>query len=154
MAVSRALGVTARSNGLFCLRRPRSRQVYALAAICVGATSFASTRYLHWNNTMGHTSPLPADLKAPRQPIQWDHSASSIDSAATAQITRSRALLDEIAALPPADCTFETVFHRLADDESTMETLTAPLLFYQYVSTSQDLRDAANAAEKRLNEVC
>ena len=33
-----------------------------------------------------------------------------------------------------------------------METLTEPLLFYQNVSTSKELRDAANAAEVLLRE--
>ena len=33
-----------------------------------------------------------------------------------------------------------------------METLTEPLLFYQNVSTSKELRDASNAAEVLLRE--
>lgn len=33
-----------------------------------------------------------------------------------------------------------------------METLTEPLIFYQNVATSKELRDAANAAEKLLRD--
>ena len=36
--------------------------------------------------------------------------------------------------------------------DAEMETLTEPLIFYQNVSTSKELRDAANAAESLLRE--
>jgi hypothetical protein len=132
-------------------RRPQSRQIYFVAAFCIGATSLAGNRYLHWK-TMSNSVPLDAKLKAPRTPMQWDHSPSSIESITASSIDRSRALLDEVAALSPAECNFNTVFRRLADDETSLETITGPLQFYQYVSTDEGVRDAANAAEVRLNE--
>lgn len=134
------------------LRRPvPPRRIYAVAAFCIGATSFAGNRYLHWNAAMT-SSPLDAKLKAPRVPLQWEHDASSIESITTASIDHSRKVLDEVAALSPDQCNFDTVFVRLAHDESILETTTAPLLFYQYVSTSETLRNASNTAEVRLNE--
>jgi len=132
-------------------RSLQSRRFYFVAAFCIGTTSFAGNRYLHWK-AMSHSAPLDPKLEAPRTPMQWDHSPSSIESITTNSIDRSRAILDEVAALPPAECNFENVFHRLADDEATLESVTGPLQFYQYVSTNEALRNAANAAEVRLNE--
>lgn len=101
---------------------------------------------------MSNSAPLDSKLKAPRASLQWEHDATSIESITTTSIERSRKVLDEVAALPPAECNFETVFVRLAHDESVLETVTGPFLFYQYVSTSEALRNAANTAEVRLNE--
>ena len=135
---------------LLGVQRPQSRQLYFTAALCIGAASFVGNRYLHWEAMSN--APLDNKLKAPRTLWQWDHSPSSIESITTGSIDRSRAILDEVAALSPAECNFDNVFRRLADDETCLESVAAPLQFYQYVSTSEELRNAANAAEVRLNE--
>lgn len=101
---------------------------------------------------MSNTVPLDAKLKAPRTPTQWDHSPSSIQSITANSIDRSRALLDEVAALSPGKCDFDTVIRRIAYDETSLETVAGPLQFYQYVSANEEVRNAANAAEVRLNE--
>ncbi|KAF9505096.1 hypothetical protein BS47DRAFT_1374338 [Hydnum rufescens UP504] len=59
---------------------------------------------------------------------------------------------DHIATLPPSQRTFSSVFLELAKEEALIENATGPLTFYQYVSTNEQLRNAANAAEQRLNE--
>ncbi|KAF8311667.1 metallopeptidase MepB [Cantharellus anzutake] len=95
---------------------------------------------------------LGAKPKAPRVPLKWDHSATAISETTTLAIERSRAIRDKIAALPRSSCTFENVFLELAKEESELENTTGPLTFYQYVSTQDELRNAANTAEQRLNE--
>src|SRR4051812_35757865 len=103
-------GLTRAQLSLRALPRPSpSQRIYAVAAFCIGATSFAGNRYLHWNPNMS-SAPLDAKLKAPRTPLQWEHDASSIESITTQSIDRSRTLLDEVAALPPDQCNFDTVF--------------------------------------------
>ncbi len=139
----------------------------ALSAVCLGILSYTfrgSTNLisraclLHTTSlatllmSNADTAPLDGNLKAPRVPMKWDHSAPAIAEITTSAIEKSRAIRDKIAALPRSSCTFKNVFLALSKEESELENKTGPLTFYQYVSTQDELRDAANTAEQRLNE--
>lgn len=131
--------------------KPRSHHLYTFTALAVSVSlSALGRRYLHWNNNM--SSPLDPSLKPPRELLKWNHSVAEIDELTTTSIKGSRDTLDAIAALPPSECTFDSVFLRIARDDSVIENIVGPLTFYQYVSTAEDIRNAANAAEIRVNE--
>jgi Zn-dependent oligopeptidase len=84
--------------------------------------------------------------------MQWNHGAKDIESITSSSINNSRSIRDRIAALPVSQRNFSSVFLELAKEEAITENATGPLTFYQYVSTNEELRNAANTAEQRLNE--
>jgi Zn-dependent oligopeptidase len=91
-------------------------------------------------------------LKAPRTPLQWDHTPEAIALITTITIKTSQSIKDHIAALPVSERNFSTVFLQLAL-EATVRTNTAEqLAFYQNVSPDEALRNAAETAEKRFNK--
>lgn len=87
----------------------------------------------------------------PQAPPRWTQTPSDVASAVEQAISRSRSRLDAIASLSPADCSFSAVAESLAQDDAEMAEA-EHLTFYQYVSPSQQLRDAAVEAEKKLND--
>lgn len=50
-----------------------------------------------------------ASIKPPQEPPSWTHSAEDIDRIIKDLIERDRKLTDQVAALDPKDCTFESV---------------------------------------------
>src|ERR1700723_791159 len=50
-----------------------------------------------------------ASLIPPQPAISWNHSVSEVTAAAKEVIAKDRQVLDQIAALPPKDCNFESV---------------------------------------------
>lgn len=86
---------------------------------------------------------------APQAPPAWNYTPDQIKSAVQRSISDSSALLDEIAALSPADCTFASVFQRLARHEGQEANLELPV-FLQYVSTDKAIRDEAVQGDKLL----
>ncbi|OJT11543.1 Thimet oligopeptidase [Trametes pubescens] len=84
----------------------------------------------------------------PPQPSpKWTHTPEEVRQLAEAAITDFRDAEDRVAALQPEDCNFDSVFLALALAEGKRIATVEPLAFYQNVSPSQELRDAANAAE-------
>ncbi|KIJ48214.1 hypothetical protein M422DRAFT_59454 [Sphaerobolus stellatus SS14] len=89
---------------------------------------------------------------SPQPPPSWTHSPEAVLSITKDAIEATREAHDRVAAVPPADRTFATVFQSLADAEANLQTITEPLIFYQNVSTSKELRDASNQAEILLRD--
>ncbi|KAF7346236.1 Metallopeptidase MepB [Mycena sanguinolenta] len=127
-------------NTLKAFSRPRS-----FSAITIPSTSMAIT--------------------PPQPPPEWTHSAEDVVKLTKECIASHRAVEDKIGALPPSDCTYESVFvsSRPTDDiiffmisspqlaleaaETEFESITEPLSFYQNVSPSKALRDASTDAD-------
>ena len=80
------------------------------------------------------TSPAP-----PQAPNNFIYTPSDIHKLTDTAIARSRKLEDEIAALKPEQCTFDSVVKRLALDEGQFDTETDPATFMQSVSTEKEV---------------
>lgn len=93
------------------------------------------------------TSPVP-----PQAPNDFVYTPDDINRIVDTAIARSRKLEDEIAALKPQECTFDSVVRRLALDEGLFDTETDPATFMQSVSTQKAVRDAANDATQRISD--
>ncbi|KIJ54259.1 hypothetical protein M422DRAFT_154020 [Sphaerobolus stellatus SS14] len=91
-------------------------------------------------------------VKAPQAPPSWTHTPEAVLSITKDTIEDTREVLNRIAAVPPTERSFATVFQPLADSEAKLETITEPLSFYQNVSPSKELRDASNEAEVLLRD--
>ncbi|KAG6335973.1 hypothetical protein ID866_3126 [Astraeus odoratus] len=89
-----------------------------------------------------------ASLVPPQGPPRWDHTPEEVVQLTKQAITQTKAISDQVAALPPATCNFETVFLPLANADAEFEAITEPLAFYQNVATSKELRDASTQAEQ------
>jgi metallopeptidase MepB len=94
----------------------------------------------------------------PQPPHDFSYNPSRVSDAIKTAIERTRKLEDEIAALKPEDCTFDSVVKPLALDEAVMDTQTDPAGFMQSVSKDKLVRDAATEASMKLSdfgiEVC
>lgn len=94
----------------------------------------------------------------PQPPHDFSYNPSRVSDAIKNGIERTRKLEDQIAALKPEDCTFDSVVKPLALDEAVLDTETDPAGFMQSVSTDKLVRDAATEASMKLSdfgiEVC
>ncbi|KAH8114574.1 Metalloprotease [Phellopilus nigrolimitatus] len=90
-------------------------------------------------------------LTPPQSPPAWNHSPEDVLQLAKKTIDRVKQVLDKVAALDVNDCTFKSVFVELSKTESDLQLL-EPILFYQNVSTSKELRDASNQAEVTVRD--
>lgn len=88
------------------------------------------------------------NLTPPQNPPRWDHSPEEVVQLMKDAIAQYKAVSDEVAALLPTECNFETVFARLADAEARFDIVAEPLTFYQNVAISKELRDASTQAEQ------
>jgi hypothetical protein len=93
---------------------------------------------------------MPSNLTPPQIAPQWNHTPKEVMDNIKAGIDRTSKAYDAIASLSADQCTFQSVFVALADAQATLEIEAEPLIFYQNVSPSKDLRDAANDAEVLL----
>ncbi|OSD07237.1 Metalloprotease [Trametes coccinea BRFM310] len=93
-----------------------------------------------------------AALIPPQAPLQWNHTPEDILRLTKEAIAEYRAVEDRVAALAPAECTFESVFLALALAYAKRQSIVGPLEFYQNVSTSQALRDASTEAESLIRD--
>ncbi|KAJ3555465.1 hypothetical protein NM688_g2565 [Phlebia brevispora] len=91
-------------------------------------------------------------LVPPQPAPAWTHSPEDVARITQETIDKDRKLMDKIAALKESDCTFDTVFLRLAQAEAEFDHTIEPLAFYQNVSPSKELRDASNNAESAVRE--
>lgn len=89
-----------------------------------------------------------AGLTPLQEPPRWNHTPEEVIQLISGAITKRKVISDEVAALSPAECNFDTVFARLADAEGQFDVATQPLTFYQNVATSKELRDASTQAEQ------
>ena len=96
--------------------------------------------------------PAAGKLQPPQAAPRWNHTPEQVTESTTTAIAAAKASHDGIAALDKPARTFESVFRGLADVEATLSSSGELLTFYQHVSTNKDLRDAAAAAEVKLNE--
>lgn len=67
-------------------------------------------------------------------------------------ISVNRRLHDQIASLPPEECTFQTTFQAIAEASNKFIAETSPLIFYTHVTTDKDVREASIAAEEALDK--
>ncbi|TFK73564.1 zincin [Pluteus cervinus] len=87
-------------------------------------------------------------LTPPQSPPAWDHSAEDIAKLTKESIDKNRKVQDEVGALKPEACNFESI--TLANAETELDEVAEPLSFYQNVSPSKELRDASNEAESTV----
>ncbi|PCH40126.1 zincin [Wolfiporia cocos MD-104 SS10] len=88
-----------------------------------------------------------ASLTPSQASLKWTHSPEEVLELTKEAIAKDRKIQDRIAALSPADCSFDSVLVVLADAEAHIDAIVEPLSFYQNVSASKELRDASNSAE-------
>ncbi|OJA10579.1 hypothetical protein AZE42_04632 [Rhizopogon vesiculosus] len=86
-------------------------------------------------------------LNPPQAPPRWNHTPEDVLSVTKQALAQNKAVSDKVAALPEAECNFDTVFLPLANAEAEAQIICEPLAFYQNVSISKELRDASNEAE-------
>ncbi|KAL4250649.1 peptidase M3 family protein [Abortiporus biennis] len=86
-------------------------------------------------------------ITPPQPPPKWTHTAKEILDLTKAEIEKHKSVEDKIAALPPSECNFKSVFLALAEAETDFDLINDPLSFYQNVSPLKELRDASNEAE-------
>jgi len=98
------------------------------------------------------TNSTMASLTPPQAPPTWTHSAKEILDLTKAAIAKHKETEDKIAALPPSDCNFDSVFKALLDNDTAFDVATDPLGFYQNVSPSKELRDASNDSESLVRD--
>ncbi|KDQ54110.1 hypothetical protein JAAARDRAFT_136150 [Jaapia argillacea MUCL 33604] len=89
-------------------------------------------------------------IKPPQAPPSWSHSAEDIVRLTKEALAKDKALLDQIAALPPKECNFSSLPMALSDAEFSV--VIGPLSFYKNVSPSKELRDASNEAEALVRD--
>ncbi|KAL5492873.1 PRD1 [Sanghuangporus weigelae] len=87
-----------------------------------------------------------SSIAPPQPPPSWKHTPEDIQEIVKKTIDNVKQVLDRIGALDASQCTFDSVFGELAKTEADLQDL-EPLLFYQNVSTSKELRDASSQAE-------
>ncbi|KAH7885032.1 hypothetical protein F5I97DRAFT_1810510 [Phlebopus sp. FC_14] len=87
-----------------------------------------------------------ASLTPPQNAPRWNHTPEEVLQFTKDALAQNKAVADRVAALPQAECNFET--HPLATAEAEVDVLVEPLAFYQNVATSKELRDASTEAEK------
>ncbi|KDQ07822.1 hypothetical protein BOTBODRAFT_38504 [Botryobasidium botryosum FD-172 SS1] len=86
----------------------------------------------------------------PQAPLAWSHTPAELIELTKSAIAQSRAIHDKVAVL--SSPTFNSVFVPLAYSEAAFGTVTNHVCFYQSVSTSKELRDASNEAEKLVRD--
>ena len=94
---------------------------------------------------------MPSSSSYPTPPVlppQWVYTASEIESLTDSAIKSTDELLAKIVA--EKEKTFETVFRPLAIHYGELDKTVEPSVFMQYVSPAKDVRDAAVAADKKL----
>ncbi|ODQ67795.1 zincin [Nadsonia fulvescens var. elongata DSM 6958] len=88
---------------------------------------------------------------APQPAPRWDIAVDTLLVTVEDSIAQSKALEDRIAAIAPADRTFDSVIKPLADDDNISSGVINSLSFYQHVSTDAPLREASTKAEELIN---
>ncbi|GMK53814.1 hypothetical protein CspeluHIS016_0104000 [Cutaneotrichosporon spelunceum] len=96
---------------------------------------------------------MPATYpKPPTRPPHWVYTPKDIGTNVDYYITDTDKLLDEIAALPQGQRTFDNTARRMAFHDSAADKGIEPGLFLQYVSEDEGVRNASVDADKRLQE--
>ncbi|KAF7792617.1 hypothetical protein EIP86_003714 [Pleurotus ostreatoroseus] len=89
-------------------------------------------------------------LDPPQSAPSWTHSPDDVIRIAKEAIEQHRKVADEVASIKDADCTFDNLRLELAKTE--LNITTDPLIFYQDVSPSEELRDASTSADSLRRE--
>lgn len=97
---------------------------------------------------------IPEKYKNPPQlPPTFTGTKDSILADAKKYIEDTRSHLDKlVAGVTPESATFDTVTRAIAHDENEAALFVHILGFYQYVSGTEDLRNASTEADKLMNE--
>ncbi|KAJ8501920.1 hypothetical protein ONZ51_g322 [Trametes cubensis] len=93
-----------------------------------------------------------ATLTPPQAAPKWTHTPEEVIRLTKEALAKYSIIEDSVAALTPAECTFESVFLALALAKAKRFCVTEPLSFYQNVSPSAELRDASTEAESLVRE--
>ncbi|KAF7314180.1 Thimet oligopeptidase [Mycena kentingensis (nom. inval.)] len=96
-------------------------------------------------------SEYPA-MTPPQPPPSWTHTPADVLRLTKEIIEKDKAINDKIAALPSAECNFESVFVALVNADTDFQLATEPLSFYQNVSPSKELRDASTEADSLIRD--
>ncbi|KAJ7626668.1 metallopeptidase MepB [Mycena polygramma] len=91
-------------------------------------------------------------IAPPQPPPDWTHTPEDVARLTKEAIAKHRAVEDRIGDLSrdPEKCTYESVSR--TPEETQFETVTEPLLFYQNVSPSKQLRDASTDADSIVRD--
>ncbi|BEI82885.1 hypothetical protein CcaverHIS002_0307530 [Cutaneotrichosporon cavernicola] len=96
---------------------------------------------------------MPATYpKPPTAPPHWVYTPKNIETNVESYITDTDKLLDQIAALPQGQRTFDNTVRRMAFHDSAADKGIEPGLFLQYVSQDEGVRNASVDADKKLQE--
>ena len=97
---------------------------------------------------------VPDKYKSPPQaPPLFTGTKDSIVQDTKAMCDRTRKILDKIVAdVPEEKATFDSIMAPMALDENEQRLESSILGFYQYVSSSADLRNASTEADKIMEE--
>lgn len=88
----------------------------------------------------------------PQSPPQWTHTPEQVATSIKSAINKAKQQYDQIGSLSPDQCNFDSVFTAISEIGSAIGTEVEPLIFYQNVSPTKELRDASNDAEALLRD--
>ncbi|TXT07346.1 hypothetical protein VHUM_03066 [Vanrija humicola] len=97
-------------------------------------------------------SPNPPDPKPPIAPPNWSYTPETVKASVDKYISNTQKLLDEVAALPKEQRTFDSVVRRLALEDAVADRETEPALFLQYVHEDEAVRNASVDGDKAIQE--
>ncbi|EUC54471.1 metallopeptidase MepB [Rhizoctonia solani AG-3 Rhs1AP] len=142
-----------RRSWAVALRLPRT-SLRAVPVLAIGVRAYRALRLTRLASTFHKfkSGTMTIDIQPPQAPLSWEHTPDNVLSYTKEAIAKSRTLQDKVAALPEADCNFNSVILPLALAEAHLDATTEPLAFYQNVSPDEKLRDAATEAEKLARE--
>ncbi|KAI9184250.1 metalloendopeptidase [Blastocladiella emersonii ATCC 22665] len=91
-------------------------------------------------------------LAPPTTDLNFALTAEEVTATAERTMRISNKVYDEIAALEPAECTYESVILRLARLENMAISEVSKATFVQFFSPVKEARDASQAASQKLEE--
>lgn len=104
--------------------------------------------YYKYYSSFGYSTNMTVPVP-PQAAPSWNVTASEIREKTKQAIANESALLDDIAA--QENPTVESTIKRIEALGAVQSCVTDPLMFYQHVSSSKDLRDASTEAEEEYS---
>ncbi|KAJ3327634.1 hypothetical protein HDU93_001854, partial [Gonapodya sp. JEL0774] len=97
---------------------------------------------------------VASNLTPHANPLDMLPTPEGVEALASKLVADGKACDDSIAAIPLGEgkATFESVFAVMSAVENVMESSSANVHFWQYVSTSKEVRDASMAADKKMRD--
>jgi len=98
-----------------------------------------------------HPPSLTSAPVPPAKPLSWSYTADKVTELVNKEIELDQELLDNIAALPKEQRTYETVIRPMAQHDSKVGFLSEQGSFLQYVSPDEGIRNASVEGSKKLS---